>query len=129
MDWESPRILVDRVQVQQVLLNLVRNAIEAMAGSGRRELTVSVGPGAGGGHPGMVIFAVADTGPGLAPEVETQLFNPFVTTKREGMGMGLSICRTIVEAHGGRICADPNPGGGTVFRFTIPQAPEELQAG
>jgi two-component system sensor kinase FixL len=124
VDWRSPRVFVDRVQVQQVLLNLIRNAIEAMAGTERRELTVSVAPEAG-----MVLFGVADTGPGLAPDVAAQLFQPFVTTKREGMGVGLSICRTIVEAHGGRIWTEPNPGGGTMFRFTMPIAPAEAATG
>jgi two-component system sensor kinase FixL len=123
LDWHSPRVFVDKVQVQQVLLNLIRNAIEAMAGTERRELMVSVSPEAG-----MVVFGVADTGSGLPPEVAVQLFRPFVTTKREGMGVGLSICRTIVEAHGGRIWTEPNPGGGTVFRFTMPAAPAETAA-
>jgi two-component system sensor kinase FixL len=67
----------------------------------------------------MVEVAVADTGPGIATEISAQLFRPFVTTKRDGMGVGLSICRTIVDAHGGRIWAEPNPAGGTVFRFTL----------
>jgi two-component system sensor kinase FixL len=66
---------------------------------------------------------VADTGPGLAPEVAGRLFEPFVSTKPEGMGVGLAICRSIVEAHGGRLWAEPNPGGGTVFRFTLPIPP------
>ena len=117
-DRRAPQVFVDRVQVQQVLLNLIRNAIEAMAEATRRELTISVTP-----KEDMVMFGVADTGPGLAPEVAAQLFQPFVTTKREGMGIGLSICRTIVEAHGGRIWMEPNPEGGTVFRFTLPAAP------
>ena len=124
VDWRSPRVFVDRVQVQQVLLNLIRNAIEAMGATARRDLTVSVSPEAG-----MVVFGVTDTGPGLAPEVAEQLFQPFVTTKREGMGVGLSICRTIVESHGGRIWTEPNPEGGTVFRFTVPAAPPETEPG
>jgi two-component system sensor kinase FixL len=67
----------------------------------------------------MVLVSVADTGSGIAPEIAKHLFQPFVTTKREGMGVGLSICRTIVEAHGGRIWVDSNPEGGTIFRFTL----------
>jgi two-component system sensor kinase FixL len=108
-------ILVDKVQVQQVLLNLMRNAIEAMEAAPNRELIVSATPAADD----MVAISVADTGHGLAPEVNAQLFQPFVTTKRQGMGVGLSLSRTIVESHGGQIAAEPNPGGGTVFRFTL----------
>jgi two-component system sensor kinase FixL len=67
----------------------------------------------------MVRVSVADTGSGIAPDVLSQLFQPFVTTKQHGMGVGLSICRTIVESHGGRIWAEPNPGGGTIFNFTL----------
>jgi two-component system, LuxR family, sensor kinase FixL len=122
-----PPVLADRVQVQQVLFNLMRNALEAMddgqgpaRGGGeaprRRELVVAAGPAGAG----SVEVAVVDTGPGLAPEVAGRLFEPFVSTKPEGMGVGLSICRSIVEAHGGRLWAEPNPGGGTVFRFTLP---------
>ena len=120
----SPRVLADRVQVQQVLLNLIRNAVEAMRETKRRELTVEVAP-----EGDMVLFSVADTGPGLAPEVAARLFEPFVTTKQHGMGVGLSICRTIVEAHGGRIWTEPNPGGGTVFRFALPSAPPDAAEG
>jgi two-component system, LuxR family, sensor kinase FixL len=108
-------VLADKVQIQQVILNLMRNAIEAMEQSDRRELIVSTGPG----QDGTVEIEVADTGPGIAPEIASQLFEPFVTTKAHGMGVGLSISRTIVEAHGGRISASSNPGGGTVFRFTL----------
>jgi two-component system, LuxR family, sensor kinase FixL len=108
-------VLADKVQIQQVILNLMRNAIEAVEQSDRRELIVSTSPG----QDGTIAIEVADTGPGIAPEIAAQLFEPFVTTKAQGMGVGLSISRTIVEAHGGRITADSNPGGGTVFRFTL----------
>jgi two-component system sensor kinase FixL len=115
---ELPEVAVDRIQVQQVIVNLIRNAVEAME-SERRELTVSAAPDGDGG----VVIRVADTGPGLAPEVAERLFQPFVTTKPQGMGIGLSICRSIVEAHGGKLRAEPNPGGGTVFTFSLPTAP------
>ena len=108
-------VLVDKVQIQQVLLNLMRNAIEAMEGMPRRELIVS----ARATEPDMVTIDVSDTGSGIAPDVADQLFQPFVTTKRTGMGVGLSICRTIIEAHGGQIWVEPNPGGGAIFRFTL----------
>jgi len=107
--------LADRVQVQQVLLNLVRNAIEAMQEVDKRELTVSIA-----GAPGDIVkISVTDTGPGVAPEFAEQLFQPFMTTKRHGMGVGLSISRTIIEGHGGQIWTEPNPGGGTIFSFTL----------
>jgi len=108
-------VLADRVQIQQVLLNLIRNAIEAMEGSPKRELVLSTAAAADD----MVAISVADTGSGIAPEMASQLFQPFVTTKRHGMGVGLSISRTIVEAHGGQIGVEPNPAGGTIFRFTL----------
>lgn len=121
LEVESPSqaVIADKVQIQQVLLNLLRNALEAMGGAGA--ITVSartVGD--------LIEFAVADEGPGLSDEVKSRLFEPFVTTKKEGMGVGLSICRTIVEAHGGRLWAESNAGAGTVFRFTLAKAvPEE----
>ena len=109
-------VLADKVQVQQVLLNLMRNAIEAMEETDKRELTISTSPA----PDNMVEISVADSGAGIAPEISAQLFQPFVTTKRHGMGVGLSISRTIIEAHGGSITQQPNPGGGTVFSLTLP---------
>jgi two-component system sensor kinase FixL len=112
---DLPRVAIDKLQIQQVLINLMRNAIEAMAESARRELTITaevVGDG-------MVGVRVGDTGPGIAPEVAERLFQPFVTTKPQGMGVGLSICRSIVEGHGGRLWTEANPGGGTVFAFVL----------
>ena len=114
-------VLVDKVQIQQVLLNLLRNAVEAMEASQKRELVVSTAVT----DEDMIAIAVADTGSGITPEVASQLFQPFVTSKRDGMGVGLSISRTIVEAHGGQITAQPNAGGGTIFRFTLRAAPQE----
>ena len=125
----DPRInfvLADKIQVQQVILNLVRNAIEAMQETTRRELTISTAE-----QPdGMVEICIIDTGPGIAPEIAAQLFQPFVTTKAHGMGVGLSISRTIIEAHGGRLWALPNPGGGTIFGLTLRAlSKEELSDG
>ena len=117
LDPAADRVYADKVQVQQVLLNLVRNAIEAMAeaGSSRREITISTAMG----DNDMATASVADTGPGIAPEIATRLFQPFITTKRHGMGVGLSISRSIVEGHGGEMWMEPNPRGGCVFRFTL----------
>jgi two-component system sensor kinase FixL len=108
-------VLADRVQIQQVLLNLIRNAMDAMEATQERDLTISVATAGAG----LVRVSVADTGSGIEPEVAEQLFQPFITTKRQGMGVGLSISRTIVEAHGGRIWVEPNPAGGTIFHFTL----------
>jgi two-component system sensor kinase FixL len=117
--------LVDKVQIQQVLLNLIRNAIEAMQDSDRRELVLSTELV----EDDMLRISVADTGGGIAPEIASQLFQPFITTKRHGMGVGLSISRTIIEAHGGRIWVEANPAGGTMFRFTVRAvAKEEVDA-
>jgi two-component system sensor kinase FixL len=112
------RVLIDKIQVQQVIFNLLRNGIEAMQHQQRRELAIA----ARRGPADMVEISVADTGQGLAETVRSRLFQPFVTTKDHGMGVGLSVCRSIVEAHAGRLWAEDNPGGGTVFRFTVRDA-------
>ena len=111
-----PLALVDRTQIQQVLVNLIRNAIEAMVDGERRELTLTAAQSDGD----TVGIIVADSGPGISDEVASRLFQPFVTTKRQNMGLGLSICRSIVEAHGGQLWHEPGARGGTVFRFTVP---------
>jgi len=112
-----PCVLIDKVQIMQVLLNLLRNAFEAMDGREIRRVTVSASR-----MPDMVEIAVADTGPGLAPEVAARLFQPFVTTKEAGMGVGLSICRTLVESQGGRLWYQEALQGGAEFRFSLPLA-------
>ncbi len=117
---EERPIVADRVQTQQVVFNLVRNALEAMVESSPREITVATRSTT---HAELEI-SVADTGPGLGENPEA-VFRPFASTKASGMGIGLSICRTIVEAHGGRLWAEPRSGGGAVFRFTLPVAPSE----
>jgi two-component system sensor kinase FixL len=119
-DRDLPDIVVDKVQIQQVALNLIRNAIEAMETTSRRELIIGVSR-----QDEFAFFFVADTGTGIVPEIAQHLFQPFVTSKANGMGVGLSICRTIIEAHGGRIGARANDGGGTVFEFRLPFAEPE----
>lgn len=107
--------VIDKVQIQQILINLIRNAVEAIAGLPDPHISVSaVRKG------DSVEVSVADSGPGLSQDVRAKLFQPFVTTKPHGMGVGLSVCRTIAEAHGGQLWAEDAPGGGTVFRFTLP---------
>jgi two-component system sensor kinase FixL len=113
---DLPPVFFDKIHVQQVMVNLMRNAVEAMQGSERRQLTVmSIQP-----VPEMVEVIVADTGPGVNEDIRRNLFQPFTTTKEKGLGMGLAICRGIVESHGGRLWTEHNPGGGAQFRFRLP---------
>jgi PAS domain S-box-containing protein len=113
-----PAIVGDRVQLQQVILNLITNAAEAMLSIPRdsRHITIS----SRADESGNVAIAVSDTGTGLEPASAHKIFQPFFTTKPNGLGMGLAICRSIVEAHGGEIWADSNIGEGSIFRFTLP---------
>lgn len=122
LDRNLGQVVVDKVQIHQVAVNLIRNAIDAMADAPDRELEIA----ARLDDPRTIKVSVADSGPGLEPSVRERLFQPFVTTKAQGMGIGLSICRTIVEAHGGRIWAEDRPGGGTIFNFTLPRADGEI---
>ncbi len=121
LDPEADQILVDRIQIQQVLLNLIRNAIEAMEDVEDRRLLIHSKKEPGG----LIQITVADSGPGLSPEVATYLFEPFRTTKQSGMGLGLSISAAIIAAHGGRIWADQSKIGGTAFHFTVIDADSE----
>ena len=124
-DFESEgrTVLGDRIQIQQVLVNLIRNAADAMTASSgsRRDLTIVTRMA----RDNLIEIAVRDSGPGIAPEMLERLFSPFATTKREGLGFGLAISRRIVEAHGGQLSAVAAPGGGAVFRFTLPVMEEE----
>jgi C4-dicarboxylate-specific signal transduction histidine kinase len=113
-----PRIEGDRVQLQQVILNLIMNAVEAMSGvsDGPRELLISTR----NAEPGGVLVEVRDSGPGFAPAALGRVFETFYTTKPSGLGLGLSICRSIIDAHGGRLCATRCEPRGALFQFTIP---------
>jgi two-component system, LuxR family, sensor kinase FixL len=122
LDRDTGPVMVDKVQIQQVALNLIRNAIDAMEHSAVRELVITTRRADDGSG---VLFSVADTGPGLDPAMADRLFQPFATTKTNGMGVGLSICRTIIEAHGGRIWFEPSHEGGATFRFVLPSAEAE----
>jgi signal transduction histidine kinase len=112
-----PRIQADKVQLRQVILNLIINAVEAMSSvsKGPRELFISTVKDVGG-----VLVAVRDSGPGLSPDSLERLFDAFYTTKTDGMGMGLAMCRSIIEAHGGRIWACRDVGRGATFQFNLP---------
>jgi two-component system sensor kinase FixL len=121
LDPACDMALVDRVQIQQVLVNLFRNALEAMANSEKKELVVSNARVADQ----MIEISVADTGSGFHEDVKSSLFQTFFTTKETGMGVGLSISRSIIEAHSGRMWAESNPTGGATFRFTLPAAAQE----
>jgi two-component system sensor kinase FixL len=112
---DLPPVAIDIIQIQQVIVNLINNALEAVKGSPRRLLHIATER-----REGSVQVSVADTGIGLDPEIAQRMFQPFVTDKPGGIGMGLAIARTIIETHGGRLWAEPNPGGGSIFRFTLP---------
>ena len=120
-----PPVLCDRTMVEQVLLNLARNAMQAMdearVTSPSQLLQVRRAEAVDGVGKVWMDFAVIDVGPGIPPEVKAQLFTPFFTTKAEGMGLGLSLCRTVVEQHGGQLVFEPNQPQGTIFRFTLPE--------
>jgi len=122
VDPRVDKVLVNRVQLQQVIINLTKNAVEAMAGGPARILRLSAIPAPSPTDAGRVEVIIADSGPGLAPEMSRTLFTPFTTTKPSGMGVGLSISQTIVEGHGGRIWAEPSQWGGTAFHFTLDAA-------
>jgi two-component system, LuxR family, sensor kinase FixL len=116
-------IFADKIQIQQVLLNLLRNAVEAVAELEHREVALVAET-----HDGMVRISVVDNGPGLPDDVKARLFQPFVSTKKTGMGMGLSICHGIVTAHDGHLWVEVNPAGGTIFRLMLPTAPGAEQS-
>jgi signal transduction histidine kinase len=115
---DLPRVVADRVQLQQVLMNLMLNGIEAMQDTSGGQLTIRSLRGEGG----QLLISVSDTGTGLPPDQADQIFNAFFSTKAQGTGMGLSISRSIIESHGGRLWATSNSGRGATFNFTLPSA-------
>ncbi len=122
IDPRSNNVMADSIQIQQVMVNLMRNAIEAMEDSPVKHLTISALPIPNG----YAEIKIEDTGSGIAEEIQDKLFSAFSSTKTDGMGLGLSICRTIIESHGGEITAERGSNGGTIFRFTLPQVTEEI---
>jgi len=112
---DLPDLMLDRVQIQQVLVNLLRNAAQATAEAARPAITVSARR-----EGNEILLSVRDNGPGIAPDIAPRLFEPFITSKPDGMGMGLNICRTIIEAHGGRIRSESTPDGGAAFHIHLP---------
>ncbi|MCC6982339.1 MAG: PAS domain S-box protein [Bauldia sp.] len=124
LDQKADLVLADKVQIQQVLVNLLRNACDAMETAERKELIIS----SRRVEDDMVEISVSDTGSGIDPAVAEKLFQPFITTKSQGMGVGLSISRNIIESHQGRIWTEPNPGGGAVFGFTLQLATSEAES-
>jgi len=111
-------VMGDRVQLQQVMVNLILNAVDAMKAVTDRARVLSVSSALT--EAGSVLIAIEDSGPGLDPAIAPRIFDPFVTTKQEGLGMGLSICRSIIDAHGGHLWVSPGVAHGTLFCFTIP---------
>jgi len=116
LDHTLGAVLIDRIQIQQVFINLIRNAIEALQSVERRELTISTAAD----NPGFVSVTVRDTGPGLPPQVRERLFQPFTSTKEKGLGIGLTICQSIIDAHGGNITLLADEEAGAAFRFRLP---------
>ncbi|WP_300302379.1 nitrogen regulation protein NR(II) [Ferrovibrio sp.] len=120
LDRTLEPVQIDKIQIQQVVVNLVRNAVEALRDVEQRELAIRTSAGED-----YQEVEIIDSGPGIDPEIAVRLFKPFVSSKKDGMGIGLSISQSIVESHGGRLWADPNPEGGTIFRFRLPLMSDE----
>ena len=120
-DADGVKAFADRIQIQLVLTNLIRNALQAMAQSKRRALTITTNMV----DKNNIEIAVADSGSGMSSDAAAHLFEPFFSTKPEGMGLGLSLCHSIIEAHGSRLLCGPNPGGGTIFRFALAAVPTD----
>jgi signal transduction histidine kinase len=123
---DLPPVFVDGIQIQQVVLNLTRNAIEAIEEAGIPSSVIKIEVSSTGRH--EVVVCVTDSGPGIPPDDAKHIFEPFYSTKGAGLGVGLSISRAIIEGHGGLISLAPNPGGGCIFRFTLPVHQRKLTA-